>query len=153
MSEVIKKRKKKGRKRLTKRKGKKVSKAKKCDSVQISTVPDDVLNKIMDGSKIHGHRYGKYEARFRRWFDWSNIAFKILTDVILIDLGMLVKDEKYEQRVIHLNEAIKKCDEIRRSIYFCHGKDLNISFDEFKHVDSERLEQLFKKGKIKGIKA
>ncbi len=55
-----------------KKRGKKV--VKPYTLIKVSNVPDYELNKIVDGSKIYGHRYGEYEARFRRYFDWANNA-------------------------------------------------------------------------------
>ncbi len=155
---VVKKKKvlklKKGKKRAVKRKGAKVSKPIPYEIIKVAKLPDEVLKKIKDGDKewrsdgssISKLRYHSTMGRFRRWFDWLNNSFKILTEVKAIDYNMVAQIKERIPKEYHyhiealtdshnrirgqLYEVEHNVHNVMRSIYYYHGKDLNIELED-----------------------
>ncbi len=140
---------KKGGKRVVERKGVKASKP-KYTLIRVSAIPDYVLNKIKDGSKVkvdtNHYCYYNPQGRFRRWFDWANSIFKIVSEVKTLDreLISLIEDripvqyQCYIEALANSQNVIKRqlvdveelANHIRRSIFFMHGTELNIEYNE-----------------------
>ena len=146
---------KKGRKRLIKRKDTKTSKPKmKYEIIKVAKLPDKVLKKIKDGDKewrrqgshVSQGWYYSTEGKFRRWFDWLNNSFKILDEIHALDYDMVndiknripreyhyhieVLTDSYNRIRGQLYEVENNVNTVMRSIYFYHGKNLNITKEE-----------------------
>jgi hypothetical protein len=138
---------KKGKKKLIKRKGAKVSKRKiPYEIIKVAKLPDEVLNKIKEGSKSVSEGYYSTHGRFRRWFDWSNEICKTIEEMRALDYETMHLTKSripqefhcYIETLTDIHRVIRnqllqvkaKANDIRRSIHHYHGDDLNITAEE-----------------------
>lgn len=94
-----------------------------------------------EGTLLDDWYYG-YEARIMRWFDSSNNTFKILESLISAEKNLLGYIEKelperdeplasaHELIIRRLVQAKEKCDDIRISIFYIHGKEFNLKYNK-----------------------
>ncbi len=135
------------KKKVLKVKGGKVSKPKiPYEIIKVAKLPDDVLKKIKEANKSVDAGYYTVRGRFRRWFDWLNDSFKILTAIRALDYnvvddvkGRIPKEYHYHIKVLtdaynrirgQLYEVENNVHDVLKSIYYYHGKDLNIKEEE-----------------------
>ncbi len=136
------------KKKVIKRKGAKVSKPIPYEIIKVAKLPDEVLKKIKEANKSADAGYYTTRGRFRRWFDWCNDSFKILTEIKALDYNMVgqineripkeyhyhidVLTDSYNRIRGQLWEVEHDVHNVMRSIYYYHGKDLNIEEEELR---------------------
>jgi hypothetical protein len=126
------------------------NKSVKCDA-QASLFNDTVdyvfndlmLKKVETGEKtLYSDWYYGDQGQVMRLFDWSNSAFKILESLVTVEGGLAkyikVKlPEQYKKLattheliIEKLAKAKDRCDDIRASIFYGHGKEFGIKYNE-----------------------
>ncbi len=145
------------KKKVIKRKDVKASKRKiPYEIIRVVKLPDEVLKKIKDGDKewrehnphVSFSWYYSTMGRFRRWFDWLNNSFKILTEAQALDYNLVAQikeriPKEYHCHIEALTDSYNRiwgqmCEvennvhNVMRSIYYYHGDKLNIKEEELR---------------------